>query len=151
MGVSAVAARLVVTRPVHGLVVIGIAVMVTATVVFAILVATRTPTTWLAVPLFVMVSSLGLVFGNATALAMSGLGANAGSASAVIGALQFGLGALVSPLVGVRGSQSAGPLAIVMLVCAGIAVCCLIVAHRSSMTAAGDDTRTGAIARTETA
>ncbi|GAB21141.1 putative drug resistance transporter [Gordonia polyisoprenivorans NBRC 16320 = JCM 10675] len=128
MAVSALAARLVATRAVRGLVAVGISVMSTATIGFALLVVTGAPPAWLAVPLFVMVSSLGLVFGNATALAMSSVGTNAGAASAVLGALQFGLGALVSPLVSVAGPDTAGPLAIVMLVCAAIAVCAFLAA-----------------------
>jgi MFS transporter, DHA1 family, multidrug resistance protein len=67
------------------------------------------------------VSSLGLVFGNATALALGGVAGVAGSASAVLGALQFGLGALVSPVVGIGGEHTAVPLAAVMLVAISIA------------------------------
>lgn len=52
---------------------------------------------WLTVPLFTAVGSLGLVFGNDTAVALGAVPQIAGSASAVLGALQFGLAALVSP------------------------------------------------------
>jgi DHA1 family bicyclomycin/chloramphenicol resistance-like MFS transporter len=77
----------------------------------------------MAAPLWVAVSSLGLVFGNATALALSAVTGAAGSASAVLGALQFGLGALVSPLVGVGGEHTAVPLAAVMF--ATISIACV--------------------------
>jgi DHA1 family bicyclomycin/chloramphenicol resistance-like MFS transporter len=41
----------------------------------------------------------------------------------VLGALQFGLGAVVSPLVGIGGEHTAGPLAAVMF--GAIAIACL--------------------------
>jgi MFS transporter, DHA1 family, multidrug resistance protein len=52
------------------------------------------------VVLFLAQSSLGFVLGNATALAAEEVRDIAGTGSALMGALQFGLGAVVSPLVG---------------------------------------------------
>lgn len=131
MAVSGLAARLSSTRSLRGIVATGLIVMCLATATFGVLVATGAPTGWLAVPLFVCVSSLGLVFGTATGLAMSHVGSAAGAASAVLGALQFGLGALVSPLVSIRGSDTAGPLAIVMACCAVIFVAAFVAAGRA--------------------
>jgi DHA1 family bicyclomycin/chloramphenicol resistance-like MFS transporter len=62
---------------------------------------------------FVVVSSIGLVFPNATALALADHPHTAGSASAGLGLSQFAIGALAAPLAGVAGSESAVPLAIV--------------------------------------
>ncbi|TWF96167.1 Bcr/CflA family multidrug efflux MFS transporter [Saccharopolyspora dendranthemae] len=64
--------------------------------------------------LFVTVASIGLVFPNATALALSGHRETAGSASALLGVLQFMIGGLVSPLVGIAGSNTAVPMGVVM-------------------------------------
>ncbi|MEB3371490.1 Bcr/CflA family multidrug efflux MFS transporter [Saccharopolyspora mangrovi] len=64
--------------------------------------------------LFVTVASIGLVFPNATALALSGHRETAGSASALLGVLQFMIGGLVSPLVGIAGSDTAVPMGVVM-------------------------------------
>jgi DHA1 family bicyclomycin/chloramphenicol resistance-like MFS transporter len=65
--------------------------------------------------LFVIVSSIGLVLPNATALALSGYDPQvAGSASALLGVLQFAFGAAVAPLVGAVGVDSAVPMAVVM-------------------------------------
>jgi len=64
--------------------------------------------------LFAVVSSVGLVMPNATALAMSGRPEMAGGASAVIGVLQFALGAAAAPLVGTAGTTSAVPMAALM-------------------------------------
>ncbi|MBU5424110.1 multidrug effflux MFS transporter [Cellulomonas hominis] len=79
--------------------------------------------------LFLTVSALGLVFGNATTLATEEAARAAGTGSAVMGALQFGLGALVSPLVGLRGEHDALPMAVTMVVLAlGAAVAARVAA-----------------------
>ena len=62
---------------------------------------------------FVLVACIGLVFPNATALALADHPRTAGSASAGLGLSQFAIGALAAPLAGVAGSHSAVPLAIV--------------------------------------
>jgi DHA1 family bicyclomycin/chloramphenicol resistance-like MFS transporter len=59
------------------------------------------PSLWpVLVVLFLAVTSVGFIMGNATALASREVHDIAGTGSALLGALQFGLGALVSPLVG---------------------------------------------------
>jgi DHA1 family bicyclomycin/chloramphenicol resistance-like MFS transporter len=70
----------------------------------------------LAVPVFVLVASIGLVGPNSTALALSLHPDVAGSASAYFGTLRFGLGALATPLVGLGGVVSGLPMALVMVV-----------------------------------
>jgi MFS transporter, DHA1 family, multidrug resistance protein len=55
------------------------------------------------VPLFVVIASVGLVFPNATTLALANRPEVAGSASAMLGVLQFVLGAAAAPLVGAVG------------------------------------------------
>ena len=59
----------------------------------------------------------GFVWPNGTAVSMADMGDVAGSASALIGVGQFGLAALVAPLVGVGGSRAALPAGLVMCVC----------------------------------
>ncbi|WP_338051330.1 multidrug effflux MFS transporter [Pseudonocardia acidicola] len=54
-------------------------------------------------PLFLVVASVGLIMPNATALALANQGRAAGTASAVLGLLQFALGALVPPLASLGG------------------------------------------------
>lgn len=66
--------------------------------------------------LFVVVSGLGFVLPNATALALAGRSSIAGSASALIGVLQFAIGAAAAPLVGVWGSKTALPMGVVIAV-----------------------------------
>lgn len=129
MGVSILSAKLTATRSVTGVLTLGIALVLASTVAFALLVVTAAPVFWLAVPLFTAVGSLGLVLGNATALALGAVPQAAGSASAVLGALQFGLAALVSPLVSIGGEGTAAPLAVVMLAAAVVAVVALVAAR----------------------
>ena len=64
--------------------------------------------------LFVVVASLGFVLPNATALALSGHPQTAGSASALLGVLQFTVGAIAAPLVGLGGAHTALPMALVI-------------------------------------
>jgi len=67
------------------------------------------------VPLAVVVASCGLSLPNTPALALTRHGEAAGTAAAMLGAVQFGVGALVAPLVGLSGSGSAVPMGVVML------------------------------------
>jgi DHA1 family bicyclomycin/chloramphenicol resistance-like MFS transporter len=56
------------------------------------------------VPLWLMIAVVGLAFPNAPALAMSRHGEMAGTAAALLGAAQFGLGGLAAPVVGLLGT-----------------------------------------------
>lgn len=76
----------------------------------------------LLVPLFCVVASQGLILPNGTALAMQSHPEAAGTASALVGAIQFTLGAIVAPLVGLGGSNTALPMAIVMTTVAAVAL-----------------------------
>jgi DHA1 family bicyclomycin/chloramphenicol resistance-like MFS transporter len=71
--------------------------------------------------LFVVVASLGCVLPNSTALALARHPRTAGSASALLGTLQFLIGAIAAPLTGGSGAE---PLGIVV---AAMAVGALIV------------------------
>jgi MFS transporter, DHA1 family, multidrug resistance protein len=59
------------------------------------------------VPLWLVLLSVGFGLPNAPAVALSRHGETAGTAAAMLGATQFGVGALVSPLVGVLGNDAA--------------------------------------------
>ena len=65
---------------------------------------------------FLIMSSMGFILGNAASLATEQVPHAAGAGSAVLGALQFGLGALVSPIVGIAGEDDARPMAVAVLV-----------------------------------
>jgi DHA1 family bicyclomycin/chloramphenicol resistance-like MFS transporter len=67
--------------------------------------------------LFVCVATLGLIFPNATAAAMVPFGAEAGAASAVLGLLQYVVGAIVAAVVGLLYDGTARPMAGAVAVC----------------------------------
>ncbi|WP_255583897.1 multidrug effflux MFS transporter [Dietzia sp. ANT_WB102] len=69
-----------------------------------------------------LTTSIGLVLPNAAALSMQTTRGRSGTGSALLGACQFAGAALVSPLTGIAGPDSAVPLAVVMAVCAVVAV-----------------------------
>jgi DHA1 family bicyclomycin/chloramphenicol resistance-like MFS transporter len=68
-------------------------------------------------PLFLCIASLGLIMPNATASAMAPHGRTAGSASALLGALQFGAGAASGALVSALHNGTALPMAGVIAAC----------------------------------
>ena len=79
------------------------------------------------IPLFCFIASYGFIMPNTTALAMASHGAIAGSASALLGTLQFVLGATAGAMVGALGNGTAVPLAAVVA-CCGL---CAFVLHRT--------------------
>ncbi len=67
-------------------------------------------------PLFLVVSSVGIVGTTSFSLAMQDQAKAAGSAAALIGVLSFVFGALMAPLVGISGSHTAVPMGITIVV-----------------------------------
>jgi DHA1 family bicyclomycin/chloramphenicol resistance-like MFS transporter len=63
--------------------------------------------------LFVMVSAIGLVLPTSTALGLSNYPERAGTASALLGLLQYLVGGVAAPLVGLAGEDTAVPLGLV--------------------------------------
>jgi DHA1 family bicyclomycin/chloramphenicol resistance-like MFS transporter len=82
--------------------------------------------------LFAVVASLGLVIPNGTALALTDYPHVAGSASAVLGMLQFLIGAMVAPLVGLAGAESAVPMAVAIAVLAVASIGALGLSRRAA-------------------
>jgi hypothetical protein len=64
--------------------------------------------------LLLVVASVGLVMPNATALALAEHARVAGSGSALLGLAQFMIGGAVAPLVGIGGSGTALPMALII-------------------------------------
>ncbi|AHI01065.1 Bcr/CflA family multidrug efflux MFS transporter [Kutzneria albida] len=82
-------------------------------------------------PALVVVSGgIGVVFPNATALALADHPETAGNASALLGVLQFLAGGFAAPLVGSGGAASALPMALVMASLATAAVLVFLVLAR---------------------
>ena len=81
--------------------------------------------------LWAVLASLGLVLPNAPALALSRHGEAAGTAAALLGAVQFGIGAVAAPLVGVLGTDATA-MGLVMLGGTTAALLLLLVVVRPS-------------------
>ncbi|MBM7062861.1 multidrug effflux MFS transporter [Pseudomonas sp. UL073] len=71
----------------------------------------------LLIPLFICIASLGGILPNASACAMAGHGVQAGSASGLLGSLQFCIAAGASALVGVLHDGTAMPMAEAISLC----------------------------------
>ncbi|MDM3884450.1 multidrug effflux MFS transporter [Pseudomonas sp. BCRC 81390] len=84
----------------------------------------------LLVPLFICIASLGCIIPNASACAMSGQGARAGSASALMGCLQFSVAAGAAALVGLLHDGSAIPMALVISLCGALVVSVALLTRR---------------------
>jgi DHA1 family bicyclomycin/chloramphenicol resistance-like MFS transporter len=80
-------------------------------------------------PLTLLMFSWGFVQSNAMALALTNQPDMAGAAVALLGVSQYGFGAVVAPVVGIGGNQTAVPMAVVIASCgiaAVVALKCLV-------------------------
>ncbi|WP_338051516.1 multidrug effflux MFS transporter [Pseudonocardia acidicola] len=99
----------------------------------------------LLVPLWAVLFAAGLALPNAPALALSRHGEAAGTAAALLGAVQFGVGAAISPMVGVLGNDAVAMGAVVA--CAMLlALVVLVVVVRPWQLEDLDEDRTAAAA-----
>jgi DHA1 family bicyclomycin/chloramphenicol resistance-like MFS transporter len=80
--------------------------------------------------LFVSLSSLGLAFPNAAALALAPFDHNIGSASAMLGFLQIGVSSIASASIGLFNSHSLLPVVLILAATSWIGLGILIVGRR---------------------
>lgn len=66
---------------------------------------------------FLIIASLGLIGPNAAALALADHPHTAGTASALLGVLQYVFGGIIAPFVGIAGTNNALPMAILVVTC----------------------------------
>ncbi|CRK82706.1 multidrug effflux MFS transporter [Neobacillus massiliamazoniensis] len=90
-------------------------------------------------PLFFVVSSVGMVNTAGFSLAMQKQGKSAGSASALLGVLSLASGAIVAPLVGIGGGQSAIPMGVVIICVSSGAVLSYLCLVRKAKATTNDD------------
>ncbi|MFS2161500.1 multidrug effflux MFS transporter [Pseudomonas sp. Pseusp122] len=91
----------------------------------------HTQSLWpLLVPLFICIASLGCIIPNSSACAMNGQGKRAGSASALLGCLQFSVAAGAAALVGVLHDGTAVPMAMVISLCGVLTVSISVLTRR---------------------
>lgn len=84
--------------------------------------------------LFKFLCCLGFVSPNASALTLAPFTKNAGSAAALMGAIQMGLGALASVGIGLFDAQSVVPMLVIMAACSVLAFLVLVIGRRSIKT-----------------
>jgi DHA1 family bicyclomycin/chloramphenicol resistance-like MFS transporter len=77
------------------------------------------------VPLWFFIAACGFGFPCVQVLALSAHGHEAGTAASLLGALNFGIAGIVSPIVGILGTGSAVPMGAVMAVCALVSIASL--------------------------
>lgn len=150
-GASLMSVRLVSLAGPRRLLCVGLGVLLVVNIVLCALAVTGSLTAVLTlVLLWLSVSSMGLIMGNAASLAVAQTPQSAGTGSAVLGSGQFALAAVVSPLVGLGGSGTAVPMTVVMVASATISVIALLLLTRGSSSlpatgasTAGGDTGTG--------
>jgi DHA1 family bicyclomycin/chloramphenicol resistance-like MFS transporter len=68
--------------------------------------------------IWIFLSTQGFAFPNSSALSLAPFSKNAGTASALMGAVQLGIGAITTALVSVLNNNTAMPMAAVMCACA---------------------------------
>lgn len=86
------------------------------------------------IPLWFVLGAVGFVMPNAPALALSRHGEAAGTAAALLGAAQFGSGAIVAPVVGVLGNDAVA-VSVTMVGVSAIALLALIAVTAKTPTA----------------
>lgn len=108
----------------RSLFVVGLGLSAFGGVALLVLLLNQAPLYAVLVPLFFVVSSVGIVSTAGFTLAMQNQGKSAGSASAILGITSLILGGVVAPLVGIAGEQTAVPLGIITTLCGLGAVGC---------------------------
>lgn len=74
------------------------------------------------IPIFIFISSLGLIFPNSTAGALANQGHQAGSASALLGVIQYGGAAIASGVVVLLSHVTSAPLQVTIGLCGVLSI-----------------------------
>ncbi|REE67589.1 DHA1 family bicyclomycin/chloramphenicol resistance-like MFS transporter [Paenibacillus taihuensis] len=126
-GISLIIGSQIVGRLSHrvseqALLLFGLALALLASVAVLVVATVHGPLFSLVIPLFFFVSAIGITSTAAFPLAMEGQANMAGSAAALLGVVPFLLGAVVAPLVGIAGEDTAVPLGVIILVSSTTAI-----------------------------
>lgn len=93
----------------------GVTALLVVTALMLLNVTTGRLSGWATIALMAgFMAGIGFIYANATALAITEVPHAAGTGSAVLGFLQYAMGAVTPPLVGLRGEHSAVPMGVVM-------------------------------------
>ena len=126
-------AHLLATRSPRSLLRVGLLMLVVAGVALVVIVSLpKAELETVMAPLMLQMASWSFVQANALALALTDHPEVAGTAAALLGVSQYAFGAFTAPLVGLGGSDTALPMALVIAACAvGAAVAFESLASRS--------------------
>jgi len=113
---SQISGRLVGRVQPRKLLAFGLSGSVTGGLLLFVMVFTNSGLSGVLAGFWLVVASIGFIAPNATALALADHARVAGSASALLGVLQYIIGAAVTPLVNIGGNGTAKPLAAIMAV-----------------------------------
>ncbi|MCM6762360.1 multidrug effflux MFS transporter [Rathayibacter sp. ZW T2_19] len=91
------------------------------------------------VPLWLFIASCGFSFPCVQVLGLVNHGKEAGTAASLLGAVNFGMAGILSPISGIFGASSAIPMALVMMATAGISILALWLIVRPRTVAALQD------------
>lgn len=100
-------------------------VMFVASVVIVVLDQAHVGLWGTAIPLWFFIAACGFGFPCVQVLALNNHGHEAGTAASLLGALNFGIAGIVSPIVGILGVGSAAPMGFVMGICALVSIASL--------------------------
>ena len=114
----------------------GLQLALISTVAILVVVFTHGPLVAMVISIFLFAIALGVIGPVSFSLALASQGHIAGSATAVIGTLQFALGAVASPLVGIAGEYSALPFGVTIFGASVLAIISYIVLVRKKPVAA---------------
>lgn len=122
----------------HAFLVFGLWLAILASITVLVVAIVHGPLFALVIPLFLFVGAIGITSTAAFPLAMESQANNAGSAAALLGVIPFVLGAIVAPLVGIAGEDTAVPLGVIILTssaCAMLAYFFLVRSKQDSIKA----------------
>ncbi|UKS28601.1 multidrug effflux MFS transporter [Paenibacillus sp. HWE-109] len=106
----------------HAFLLFGLWLACLASVIVLVVAIVHGPLFALVIPLFFFVAAIGITSTAAFPLAMETQAHMAGSAAALLGVIPFLLGAVVSPLVGIAGEDTAVPLGVIILLTSAAAM-----------------------------
>lgn len=111
---------------------IGLLIAFITTAIILVVVLVHGPFIALFLAIFLFAVAIGIIAPVSFTLAMESQGHIAGSAAAVLGSLQFALGAITSPLVGIAGEESAIPFGVTIFMTSILAVIAYVTLVKTS-------------------
>lgn len=103
--------------------------------------------TWNVIGLYSMITmicvylaALGFVFPNTSALCLTAFSRNAGTASALMGSVQLGIGAIVAGIVNMIPNHNGRPMAMIMLICTLFSLAIFIYSKKTNLLKSGEKT-----------